>query len=185
MNSVRPCTECSRHVASRACTARHLAVACRLEKPSLPPALSIHSLPLPFPFPSPARSPAGTMPLAMAGRSRASASPLLLPSVAPPTQSSPLSASTPHPPPGLSLLRAPAPSSTVVVVAAAPTRCAHVAKPLRATSGRAEATHGSVRAPWCSPAPQPPTTYLLRPQQQAPAILCSVFPTRDLEQQFD
>jgi len=49
MNSVRPCTECSRRVASRACAARHLAVACRLEKPSpsLPPALSIHSLPLP------------------------------------------------------------------------------------------------------------------------------------------
>ena len=49
MNSVRPCTECSCRVASRACAARHLAVACRLEKPSpsLPPALSIHSLPLP------------------------------------------------------------------------------------------------------------------------------------------
>ena len=49
MNSVRPCTECSRRVASRACAARHLAVVFRLEKPSpsLPPALSIHSLPLP------------------------------------------------------------------------------------------------------------------------------------------
>ena len=49
MNSVRPCTECSRRVAYRAYAARHLAVACRLEKPSpsLPPALSIHSPPLP------------------------------------------------------------------------------------------------------------------------------------------
>ena len=34
-----------------------------------------------------------------------------------------------------------------------------VAKPPWATSGRAEASGGCVRAPWCSPAPQPPTAW--------------------------
>ena len=55
----------------------------------------------------------------------------------------------------------------------------------RAASGRAGQTSGCAWTPWFSPANSTPTTYLLRSQQQAPAILCSVFPTRDLAQQFD
>ena len=60
-----------------------------------------------------------------------------------------------------------------------------VAVPPQVASGRAGQTSGCAWTPWFSPANYTPTTYLLRSQQRAPAILCSVFPTRDLAQQFD
>jgi len=60
-----------------------------------------------------------------------------------------------------------------------------VAKPPWATSGRAEASGGCVRAPWCSPAPQPPTTCLLRPDSASSDDLPVQNPVRDLLLEFD
>ena len=62
---------------------------------------------------------------------------------------------------------------------------ASVAVPPQAASGQAGQPSVCARTPWCFPITPPPTTYLLRPQQQAPAILCSVFPTRDVAQEFE
>ena len=56
-NNVRPCTGCRCRVASRSLLVRHLAVACRLEKPSRAcPLLSPFTLFLSLPIPSPALS---------------------------------------------------------------------------------------------------------------------------------
>ena len=62
---------------------------------------------------------------------------------------------------------------------------AHVASRPRSTSGRAEASSGCVRAPWCSPAPQPPTTCLLRPDSASSDDLPVQNPVRDLLLEFD